>query len=99
MGRLSASKTGTRPPSRTRAEIHRPPWPPCDTYRQISGTTALVGFYFLKWIPPVPLSLKFAGTYHKVAKVDDEFQLEFEKAAWYHFWKRSDDPFHRSEER
>jgi hypothetical protein len=54
----------------------------------------LVGFYFLKWIPPVPLSLKFAGMYHKVAKVDDEFQLEFEKAAWYHFWKRSDDPFH-----
>jgi len=54
----------------------------------------LVGFYFLKWIPPVPLSLKFAGMYHKVAKVDDEFQLEFEKAAWYQFWKRSDDPFH-----
>jgi hypothetical protein len=54
----------------------------------------LVGFYFLKWIPPVPLSLKFGGAYHKVAKVDDEFQLAFEKAAWYQFWKRSDDPFH-----
>jgi DUF2914 family protein len=54
----------------------------------------LVGFYFLKWIPPVPLSMKFAGAYHKVAKVDEEFQLTFEKAAWYHFWKRSDDPFH-----
>jgi DUF2914 family protein len=54
----------------------------------------LVGFYFLKWIPPVPLSLKFGGAYHKVAKVDDEFQLTFEKAAWYDFWKRSDDPFH-----
>ena len=54
----------------------------------------LVGFYFLKWIPPVPLSLKFAGVYHKVAKVNEEYQLAFEKAAWYHFWKRSDDPFH-----
>jgi DUF2914 family protein len=54
----------------------------------------LVGFYFLKWIPPVPLSLKFAGAYHNVSKVDDEFHLAFEKAAWYHFWKRSDDPFH-----
>jgi hypothetical protein len=54
----------------------------------------LVGFYFLKWIPPVPLSLKFGGAYHKVAKVNDEFQLAFEKAAWYQFWKRSDDPFH-----
>ena len=60
----------------------------------IALIVVLVGFYFLKWIPPVPLSLKFAGAYHKVAKVDDEFQLEFEKAAWYHFWKRSDDPFH-----
>jgi len=54
----------------------------------------LVGFYFLKWIPPVPLSLKFAGAYHKVAKVDEEYQLAFEKAAWYQFFKRSDDPFH-----
>ena len=54
----------------------------------------LVGFYFLKWIPPVPLSLKFAGAYHNVAKVDDDFQLAFEKAAWYQLWKRSDDPFH-----
>ena len=60
----------------------------------IALIVVLVGFYFLKWIPPVPLSLKFAGAYHKVAKVDDEFQLEFEKAAWYHFWKRSDDPIH-----
>ena len=60
----------------------------------IALIVVLVGFYFLKWIPPVPLSLKFAGVYHKVAKVDDEFQLEFEKAAWYQFWKRSDDPFH-----
>src|SRR5712691_6121295 len=60
----------------------------------IALIVVLVGFYFLKWIPPVPLSLKFAGAYHKVAKVDDEFQLEFEKAAWYQFWKRSDDPFH-----
>jgi hypothetical protein len=60
----------------------------------IALIVVLVGFYFLKWIPPVPLSMKFAGTYHKVAKVDEEFQLEFEKAPWYHFWKRSDDPFH-----
>jgi hypothetical protein len=60
----------------------------------IALIVVLVGFYFLKWIPPVPLSLKFGGAYHKVAKVDDEFQLAYEKAAWYHFWKRSDDPFH-----
>src|SRR5437899_8237 len=38
--------------------------------------------------------MKFAGAYHNVAKVDDVFHLDFEKAAWYQFWKRSDDPFH-----
>jgi len=54
----------------------------------------LVGFYFLKWIPPVPLSLKFAGAYHKIAGADGQYLLSFEKAAWYQFWKRSDDPFH-----
>jgi hypothetical protein len=64
------------------------------TLPAIGLIVVLVGFYFLKWIPPVPLSLKFGGAYHKVAKVDDEFQLTFEKAAWYDFWKRSDDPFH-----
>jgi hypothetical protein len=64
------------------------------TLPAIGLIVVLVGFYFLKWIPPVPLSLKFGGAYHKVDKVDDEFQLAFEKAAWYDFWKRSDDPFH-----
>lgn len=57
----------------------------------------LVGFYFLNWIPPVPLSMKFGGVYHKIAKVDGTYQLSFEKGAWYQFWKRSDDPF-RGEE-
>jgi hypothetical protein len=54
----------------------------------------LVGFYFLKWIPPVPLALKFAGVYHQIASADGEYLLSFEKASWYQFWKRSDDPFH-----
>ena len=56
----------------------------------------LVGFYFLNWIPPVPLSLKFGGIYHKIGKVDDTYQLSFERT-WYKFWKRSDNPF-RGEE-
>jgi hypothetical protein len=52
----------------------------------------LVGFYFLNWIPPVPLSLKFGGIYHEVKKAGDRFELSFEKR-WYQFWKRSDDTF------
>lgn len=53
----------------------------------------LIGFYFLNWIPPVPLSLKFGGTYHQITKSDDRYRLSFEQGAWYQFWKRTDDPF------
>ncbi len=54
----------------------------------------MVGFYFLNWIPPVPLSLKFGGFYHEIVKRGDVYGLGFEEAAWYDFLKRSDDPFH-----
>ncbi|MCP9453497.1 MAG: DUF2914 domain-containing protein [Nitrospira sp.] len=50
----------------------------------------LVGLYFLNWIPPVPLSLKFGGIYHHVKKKGDRFELSFDQR-WYQFWKRSDD--------
>jgi len=56
----------------------------------------LVGFYFLNWIPPVPLSLKFGGIYHEVKKTGDQFELSFEKQ-WYQAWKRSDDTFPANE--
>lgn len=52
----------------------------------------LVGFYFLNWIPPVPLSLKFGGIYHEIKRTGDQFELSFEKQ-WYQFWKRSDTTF------
>ena len=52
----------------------------------------LVGFYFLNWIPPVPLSLKYGGIYHEVKKAGDRFELSFDKR-WYEIWKRSDDTF------
>lgn len=52
----------------------------------------LVGFYFLNWIPPVPLSMKFGGIYHEVKKSDDRFELSFERQ-WYQVWKRSDTTF------
>lgn len=52
----------------------------------------LVGFYFLNWIPPVPLSMKFGGIYHEVKKSDDRFELSFQRK-WYQVWKRSDTTF------
>jgi DUF2914 family protein len=52
----------------------------------------LVGFYFLNWIPPVPLSMKFGGIYHEVKKSDDRFELSFERK-WYQLWKRSNTTF------
>ncbi len=54
----------------------------------------LVTFYFMNWIPPVPLSMKFGGVYHHVAKPGDQYHLSFEKPPWYLFWKNSDDPYH-----
>ena len=52
----------------------------------------LVGFYFLNWIPPVPLSLKYGGVYHEVKKAGERFELSFDKR-WYQIWKRSDSTF------
>ncbi len=48
-------------------------------------------FYFLNWIPPVPLSLKFAGMYHHVERVDGDFRLTYNEGRWYEFFKESED--------
>jgi len=60
----------------------------------VAVVAVLVAFYFLNWIPPVPLSLKLGGIYHQVEKVDGAYQLTFEKPTWYQVMKRSDNPFH-----
>jgi hypothetical protein len=52
--------------------------------------------YFTNLIPPVPLSLKEAGVYHHVSRVNGTYKLKFEKGNWYNFFKDSDDEFHRS---
>lgn len=56
----------------------------------------LVGMYFLNWIPPVPLSLKFGGIYHEVKKNGDRFELSFAKQS-YQVWKQSDDTYPANE--
>jgi hypothetical protein len=56
----------------------------------------LVGFYFLNWIPPVPLSMKFGGMYREVEKQNDHFVLSYDRE-WYQVWKRSQNPFPANE--
>ena len=68
--------------------------------REAVGVTApafglialLVGFYFLNWIPPVPLSMKFGGIYREVQRQGDQFLLTYDRQ-WYEVWKRSENPF------
>ena len=52
----------------------------------------LMGFYFLNWIPPVPLSMKFGGMYHEVKRSGEHFELSYERE-WYESWKRSNTTF------
>ena len=52
----------------------------------------VVVLYFMNWIPPVPLSMKFGGVFHEVRKVGETFELVYQKR-WFQFWKHADDPF------
>lgn len=56
----------------------------------------LVGFYFLNWIPPVPLSMKFGGMYREVQRQGDRFLLAYGRD-WYEVWKRSESPYPANE--
>jgi len=49
-------------------------------------------FYFLGWIPPVPLSVKAQGVYHNLEKREGKFILTYEKHPW-KFWQDSDKEF------
>lgn len=73
-------------PDRSRGEVFRVAIP------AFALIGLLVGFYFLNWIPPVPLSMKFGGIYHEVKRSNDRFELSFERK-WYQLWKRSNTTF------
>lgn len=55
----------------------------------------LLGFlslYYVKLIPPVPLSIPFIGVYHTVEKVPEGYKLGHEKP-WWKFWHNGDQFF------
>lgn len=60
---------------------------PCIFVLGVFGT-----FYFMGWIPPVPLSVKAQGAYHNLEKRDGKFILSFEKNP-FKFWQDSDKIF------
>ena len=57
--------------------------------------SVLVGFlvfYYLRLIPPVPLSIPFIGIYHAVEKTQDTYRLSHERPAW-RIWHHGDQEF------
>ena len=54
--------------------------------------------YFANIIPPIPLSLKDVGIYHRVIRFETgQYQLQYEEGKWWQFFKDSDATFHPDE--
>lgn len=51
--------------------------------------------YFTNIIPPIPLALKEIGVYHSVRRVGDLYEVKFEPAPRYIFWRETDSTFRR----
>lgn len=49
-------------------------------------------FYFLGWIPPVPLAMVHMGIYHRVEKQGDRYWLYHERPVWA-LWRKGDQDF------
>lgn len=57
------------------------------------GVLALfVLFYFVGWIPPVPLSIQNMGIYHMIGKSEGKYILSHENSSWF-FWRSGDQVF------
>jgi Protein of unknown function (DUF2914) len=51
-----------------------------------------LGFYLLRLIPPVPLSIPFIGVYHAVERSGGEYRLSHERP-WWRIWQNGDQEF------
>jgi hypothetical protein len=49
-------------------------------------------FYFLGWIPPVPLAVVHMGIYHRVEKLGNRYWLYHERPVWA-LWRNGDQDF------
>jgi hypothetical protein len=84
--RLLVHKLATLEPEPERARWSLG-WPPAVVL------VLIMAFYVLKWIPPVPLSMQYAGIYHTIEKKDSQYLLTHVKWPWYLFWRSDDRPF------
>ncbi len=50
-------------------------------------------FYVEKLIPPVPLSMQYAGIFQSVERAGGEFKLVYQKPPWYKFWVKDNRDF------
>ncbi len=51
--------------------------------------------YFANLIPPIPLALKDAGVFHSVVKINGSYNVKYEPAPSYVFWRKEDKVFHQ----
>lgn len=59
---------------------------------QISISLIFICLYFVKVLPPIPLSLKTIGIYHEVKKSNGEY-ITKDMRPWYQFWNQADEDF------
>lgn len=52
-----------------------------------------LGLYYMKWIPPVPLSIQYMGIYHNVVKQPDGRYALYHERPWWKFWHNGDQTF------
>ncbi len=53
----------------------------------------IAALYAGKLIPPVPLSMQYAGIFRNVQKEGDKYSLSYVKPPWYAFWRKDNRRF------
>jgi hypothetical protein len=55
-------------------------------YPPVAVAASLLILYFLKLLPPLPLSIQYMGLYHSVEKIEGTYVLKYDRP-WYRFWQ------------